>query len=581
MKTGEEAVERAELKSLKAVSIAGLFLVAVIWGSTFTANKIVLETLSPLSLMAVRFLMAFAAMALIFRRRFAVLTTGAVKGGILCGISLFLAFVLQTYGLLYTDAGKQAFLSGAYVIAVPFLTWLAFRKKPGAKAYLGAALCFSGISLISLNSGFRIERGDFLTLISSFFFAAQIVIAGYYVRNEDPAVISTIQFGVMGGLSLLGTLITGESAFMAIGTTMGLNPALIAGAVLSGACCGDKFSPLSDSTNLAAGSAQTGLFDHVGAMLTTTLPSLIMATCIFAFFSLSNVGSYDPTLANELSAAIIEHYTYMSPILLIPILLIIVVAVIKMPAIPSVVLLSLIGCVFALIFQGAGIADCIQMLHYGYEAESGNALFTKLANRGGMDSMLWTNNLVIVAVAFGGVLQKIGSVESLLGGLIKKVKTPFQLVLVTITTSMFCITTMCDQYLGLIIPASMYKDNFDEMGLGRNMLSRTLEDGGTLWSPLIPWSSCGAYHAAVLGVPTLSYLPYCFMNIINPIYAIVTLSWGGNILYADGSRTNAFGKLIKGGGPAGAPEEAHEKAMKALAEIRNTENYNSLKKKIS
>ncbi|MBP7908124.1 MAG: DMT family transporter [Proteocatella sp.] len=122
MKTGEEAVERAELKSLKAVSIAGLFLVAVIWGSTFTANKIVLETLSPLSLMAVRFLMAFAAMALIFRRRFAVLTTGAVKGGILCGISLFLAFVLQTYGLLYTDAGKQAFLSGAYVIAVPFLT---------------------------------------------------------------------------------------------------------------------------------------------------------------------------------------------------------------------------------------------------------------------------------------------------------------------------------------------------------------------------------------------------------------------------------------------------------------------------
>lgn len=357
-------------------------------------------------------------------------------------------------------------------------------------------------------------------------------------------------------------------AFMAIGTTMGLNPALIAGAILSGACCGDKFSPLSDSTNLAAGSAQTGLFDHVAAMITTTFPSLVIATIMFAFFSLSKVETYDPTLANELSAAIVEHYAFMSPILLIPILLIIVVAVIKMPAIPSVVLLSLIGCGFAVIFQGAGIADCIQMLHYGYEAESGNALFTKLVNRGGMDSMLWTNNLVIVAVAFGGILQKIGSVESLLGGLIKKVKTPFQLIVVTITTSMFCITTMCDQYLGLIIPASMYKDRFDEMGLGRNMLSRTLEDGGTLWSPLIPWSSCGAYHAAVLGVPTLSYLPYCFMNIINPIYAIVTLSWGGNILYADGSRTNMFGKLKKGR-PAGAPAEAHERAMKALARIRN------------
>lgn len=365
-------------------------------------------------------------------------------------------------------------------------------------------------------------------------------------------------------------------AFMAIGTTMGLNPALIAGAILSGACCGDKFSPLSDSTNLAAGSAQTGLFDHVAAMVTTTFPSLVLAVLLYTFFSLSKVGTYDPTLATELSSAILDHYTYMSPILLIPILLIVVVAVIKMPAIPSVVLLSLLGCVFAIIFQGTGMADCIKILHYGYEAESSNALFYKLVNRGGMDSMLWTNNLVIVAVAFGGILQKIGSVESLLGELIKKVKTPFQLVLVTLATGVFCITTMCDQYLGLIIPASMYKDNYDEMGLGRNMLSRTLEDGGTLWSPLVPWSSCGAYHAAVLGVPTLAYLPYCFMNIINPIYAIVTLSWGGNILYADGSRTNVFGKLKKGRGPAQAPEKAYEKAMKALARIRNSEGAKAL-----
>ncbi len=365
-------------------------------------------------------------------------------------------------------------------------------------------------------------------------------------------------------------------AFMAIGTTMGLNPALIAGAILSGACCGDKFSPLSDSTNLAAGSAQTGLFDHVGAMVTTTFPSLVMAVILYTFFSLKSVENYDPTLANELSASIVNHYAYMSPLLLIPILLIIVVAVIKMPAIPSVVLLSLIGCGFAVIFQGAGLSDCITMLHYGYSAESTNELFSKLVNRGGMNSMLWTNNLVIVAVAFGGILQKIGSVESLLGGMIKKVKTPFQLIVVTILTSMFCITTMCDQYLGLIIPSSMYKNNFDEMGLGRNMLSRSLEDGGTLWSPLIPWSSCGAYHSAILGVPTLAYLPFCFMNIINPIYAIVTASWGGNILYADGSRTNLFGKLKKGHGPAGAPDEAHEIAMKALAERRAAGIYKSL-----
>ena len=190
--------------------------------------------------------------------------------------------------------------------------------------------------------------------------------------------------------------------------------------------------------------------------------------------------------------------------------------------------------------------------------------------------MLWTNNLVIVAVAFGGILQTIGAVESLLGGLIKKVRTPFQLIVVTILTSVFCITTMCDQYLGLIIPASMYKDKFDEMGLARNMLSRTLEDGGTLWSPLVPWSSCGAYHSNILGVPTLSYLPFTFMNLINPIFAIVTVSFGSNILYADGSRTYIFVKLVKGS-VAGAPKEAHEKALAALAELRSAGKAKDIK----
>lgn len=367
-------------------------------------------------------------------------------------------------------------------------------------------------------------------------------------------------------------------AFMSIGATMGLNPGLVAGMVLSGACCGDKFSPLSDSTNLAAGTSQTGLFDHVRAMVSTTFPSLVIAIVIYAIISIRGSASYDPQVADGLSQAIVGHYNYMSPVLLIPILLIIVVALLKVPAIPSVLLLSALGCVFAVIFQGANFSDCITMVHYGYSAETGNELCDTLLNRGGMDGMLWTNNLVIVAVGFGGILQKIGAVESLLGSLIKKVKTPFQLIVVTIVTSMFCITTMCDQYLGLIIPASMYKHRYDELGLARNMLSRTLEDGGTLWSPLIPWSSCGAYHSSILGVSTFAYLPFTFMNIINPIFALITASYGGNIFYADGTRTNLFGKL-KQGSVAGAPEDAHKIALAALAQIRSESGQEvSLKK---
>ena len=410
-------------------------------------------------------------------------------------------------------------------------------------------------------------------LIGSFEWAGTIPAVVYYgLKLIHPAMflpLACILCAIVGiALGSAWTVVaTLGIAFMAIGATMGLNPGLVAGMILSGACCGDKFSPLSDSTNLSAGVAQTGLFDHVRAMTTTTFPSLVMAIALYAIISLKGAASYDPQVANDLSQAIIDHYQYMSPVLLLPILLIIVVALVKMPAIPAVLLISAVGCVFAVIFQGASFADCIQMAHYGYSAEVDNELCNTLINRGGMDSMLWTNNLVIIAVGFGGLLQTIGAVESLLGSLIKKVHTPFQLIFVTMLTSIFCITTMCDQYLGAIIPSSMYKEKYDELGLARNTLSRTLEDGGTLWSPLVPWSSCGAYHSKILGVPTLSYLPFCFMNIINPIYALITASLGRNIFYADGTYTTITGKLKQGTVP-GAPEEAHEVAMAALAKIR-------------
>lgn len=216
MKIGSDGMIVEDNKTKKITSIAGLFIVAMIWGSTFTANKIVLNTLTPISLMAVRFTVAFLLMLVIFRSRYKGLKLIDLLGGMLCGASLFAAFILQTYGLLYTDAGKQAFLSGSYVIVVPFLTWFAFKKKPSLKAYFGTAVCFFGIALISLHSGFKIELGDSLTLISSIFFAAQIVIAGYFVKKEDPAVMTTVQFGVMGVMSFISALFIGDLTFVSV-----------------------------------------------------------------------------------------------------------------------------------------------------------------------------------------------------------------------------------------------------------------------------------------------------------------------------------------------------------------------------
>lgn len=213
---GSKMVAVEKSNKLRIISIFGLFLVSMIWGSTFTANKIVLSSLTPLSLMAVRFSLAFLMMFIIFKKRFECLKLKNLYGGIFCGVSLFTAFIFQTYGLFYTDAGKQAFLSGSYVVIVPFLVWVVFKKRPSIKVYLGTILCFFGISLISLKPDFKIEYGDMLTLISSIFFAAQIVIAGYYVKNEDPAVLSTIQFATMGLLSFVFAVAIGDYAFISV-----------------------------------------------------------------------------------------------------------------------------------------------------------------------------------------------------------------------------------------------------------------------------------------------------------------------------------------------------------------------------
>lgn len=419
-------------------------------------------------------------------------------------------------------------------------------------------------------------------LVGSFEWSGTIAAIVYYgLKLLTPTIflpavcLICMLVGVSLGSSYTVTATLGI-AFITIGQTMGINPALVAGAVLSGGCTGDKFSPLSDSTNLSAAASQTALFDHIRAMIMTTFPSFLIGLIIFGGISIfGDVGTYDPTIVNELSTAIENNFNHMSPLLLLPILVIVITAVMKFPALPGVMLAAFTGCIFAVIFQGANFVDCVTMVHYGYSAETGNELADLLLNRGGMNSMFWTINVALIAIGFGGIYSKIGAVESILGGIIRRVKTPFQMVAVTILTAMFCITTMCDQYLGLIVPASMYKEKFDDLGLARNLLSRSQEDGGTLWSPMVPWSSCGAYHSSMMGVSTFSYLPFCFVNIVNPIVSLATAAWGGNIIYADGSYTNFFGKLKKGNVPQ-APEEGHKIAMKALEEKRANGEYKSL-----
>ena len=357
-------------------------------------------------------------------------------------------------------------------------------------------------------------------------------------------------------------------AFLGIGAGLGINPAITAGMIISGAYVGDKFSPLSDTTNLAAAVSETGLFDHVTAMVSTTGPTFIIALILYTIMGLNiDTSGFDASVATDLQAALAEGFN-LSPILLLPIVVIVVVCIMKVPGLVGISISVGCGVLFAAVFQGMhSLEELFDVLHYGTTFESTNDLANDLLSRGGMDHQMWTINLILLAVAYGGALERCGCVDTLFGGLKKRLHSVGSLILATLLTSLFCDATMCDQFLGIGVPAPLYVDKYDEMGLGRNMLSRTLEDCGTLWAVMFPWTGCGAYQMGVLGVHPFAYFPFAFVNLLNPILAAILAFLGRNIFWADGAYTNIFGKTTMRK-PAAAPADKHELAVKNLEAMR-------------
>lgn len=190
-------------KKTRMLAALGLMTTALIWGSTFPAGKYALQYMSPFYLMGFRFMLAFIIGLILFRKVMFSTPLSGMTGGMLAGLAQFGGYILQIYGLQFTTAGKQSFLAGAYVIMVPFLTWLVFKKSPPFKAYVGTAICLWGISLISLSDNLTIGLGDSLTLISSALYGVHIVVTGYFAHKQDAGVFTTVQFGVGGVLALI------------------------------------------------------------------------------------------------------------------------------------------------------------------------------------------------------------------------------------------------------------------------------------------------------------------------------------------------------------------------------------------
>ncbi|RNC84496.1 MAG: Na+/H+ antiporter NhaC [Balneola sp.] len=319
-------------------------------------------------------------------------------------------------------------------------------------------------------------------------------------------------------------------ALIGIGTALGLNPGMVAGAIISGAYFGDKMSPLSDTTNLAPAMAGTDLFTHIRYMAYTTVPSISIALVLFIILGFTQTGGTGGVDVQEIQDAIASQFNINGWLFLVPIAVIALI-VKRVPAIPAILAGALLGAIFALIFQ----PDVVHSVS-GYEARgfesmyvgvllslygdiaivTGNAIVDDLLSSGGMYGMLGTVWLILSAMIFGGVMEKSGMLKRIAEAVISAVNSTGSLIASTVGTCVFFNITASDQYLAIVVPGRMYTDTYKEKGLAPENLSRTLEDSGTVTSVLIPWNTCGAYHAGVLGVGTLAYLPFAFFNIISP-----------------------------------------------------------------
>lgn len=318
-------------------------------------------------------------------------------------------------------------------------------------------------------------------------------------------------------------------ALIGIGQTMGINPGMTAGAVISGAYFGDKISPLSDTTNLASAMAGAALFDHVRYMLYTTIPSISIALIVFLILGFSGDHSAHIDISDKLTA--IDSTFNISPLLFVVPAAVIFMIVRKTEPLVALLAGALLGGLAALIFQpdlvvkvaggtgldfNTGYRGVMTALTTKISIETPNAELNELFSAKGMEGMMGTIWLILCAMVFGGVMDGIGALAKISSTLLNLFHTVFGLFASTVLSCLAINVTASDQYLALVIPGKMYNKAFRDRGLHPVNLSRTLEDTGTVTSVLVPWNTCGAYNAGVLGVPTADYFVYAIFNWISP-----------------------------------------------------------------
>ncbi|MCG3089525.1 Na+/H+ antiporter NhaC [Sporosarcina sp. MB25] len=379
------------------------------------------------------------------------------------------------------------------------------------------------IMLVGLTIGSWMGGGIVATMI---YYGLQIISPSWFLV-AIAIICAIVSLAIGSSWSTMGTI---GVAGMGIGMSMGIPAGMVAGAIISGAYFGDKMSPLSDTTNLASGLTGTDLFDHIKHMMYTTIPGLLIALGVYGFLGRKFADGNMKLDEIAQTASVLKESFLISPwLLLVPLAVIVLVAV-KVPAVPALLIGIILGFLSHIFIQGGSVASALAALQSGFSIETGNTMVDNLFNGGGLDNMMYTVSMTIVAMTFGGILEYSGMLQAIMNQLLKVIKSTFSLVSSTIAACILTNASCSEQYISIVVPSRMFTKAYKEKGLHSKNLSRALEDGGTLTSVFIPWNTCGVFILGTLGVGVVEYGPYAILNFIVPILSIIFAATGFSIV---------------------------------------------------
>lgn len=432
---------------------------------------------------------------------------------------IILAVLLIILGLAVIKFGLSPEVPVLFTVLL-LTFWAKFRGfswqeiQDGIKEGIGVAIIPIFIFiLIGALIGLWIQAG----IIPSIMVLGFKLINGSFFISSVFVVCSIVGIAIGSGFTTISTV---GIALFGIGASMNANPALVAGAIISGAVFGDKMSPLSDSTNLSSAVAESELFAHIKNMMWSTIPAFFVS--LILFWILGNSGQMDLTKIEKTSQILQSHFT-ISWWAIVPIILMLLCAWKKIPAI-STLFINITATVIMIFIENPtySVKSLDNLIMNGFMAKTADSSVNALLTRGGISSMMGTVALIISTLSLGGMLMKFEIVQSAMEPLVKHLKKPGRLITVTILSGICINLFVGEQYLSVILPGRAFKPAYDKIGLSPLALSRVLEDGGSVINYLIPWGVAGSFAASTLGVPVLAFIPFTFFSLLSPVFSILS-----------------------------------------------------------